>query len=331
MPIRPAVPRSSEHRNLLSLVATAAVVAALAPCEARAQEVPPRTTPNRAALGYPVQPPPPEPDPWVSTPSAPAASSAGDGPSTYGAPAAASANPPYGTYAPERDRVHDGEKKQKSEPSGFAFDLAAAAEMPIMMGGQATLEVPYRFLLQSEVGVMPGFSVDAVDSILVNAGAYDQTTSELVRNGLRGSVVGRFSVGWRPFVDHGFEILGGYTIASFGGGVSARQAVEAAAGTSLPAQIPDTDVVVHSTIHSLHLSLGWRWVVAEHFLIRMSLGYMQAVGSSSHVDVPDSLSQNQAVVSGVAVANQVLDAKLDDIYKTYVKLPVLGLSMGYRF
>jgi hypothetical protein len=290
----------------------------LSPRDALAQDrAPSAPTPDAAerpssSLGYATLPPP-KSDPWVASPSV-------DPPDRARA----------GTPSPEpaRDVVRPAAPK---EPPPVAFDVAAAAEMPIMMGGQATLEVPYRFLFQGEVGVLPGFAVDAVDSALVGAGAYGATTSELVRNGLRGSVVGRVSAGWRPFPDHGFEILGGYTVASFGGGVSARAAVEAAAGMSLPSQIPDTDVVVRSTIHALHVSLGWRWVIADHFLVRMSLGYMQAVGSSSHVEVPDSLAQNATVTAGVAAANQVIDAKLDDIYRTYVKLPVAGLSLGYRF
>lgn len=200
-----------------------------------------------------------------------------------------------------------------------------------MLGGQATLEVPYRFLFQGEVGVLPGFSIDAVDSALVGSGAYDATTSELVRNTLRDSLVVRLSAGWRPFPDHGLELLGGYTLVSLGGDVSARQAVESIAGVSVPAEIPDANIVIHSTVHSVHFGLGWRWVVADHFLVRMSLGYMQALSSSSHLEIPSELAGNPTVSAGAAVANGLIDAKLNDIYTTYVKLPVAGLSMGYRF
>ena len=212
-----------------------------------------------------------------------------------------------------------------------AFDAALAMEMPIMLGAQATVEVPYRFLVQGEIGVLPGFSVDAVDSALVGASAYDSNTSELVRNTLRDSLVVRLSGGWRPFPAHGFEVLGGYTLTSLGGSVSARTAVEAATGSPLPPEIPDASVLIQSTVHSVHISLGWRWVVADHFLIRTSLGYLQSVASSSHLEVPEVVAQHPEIAPQVDAANRALDRRLNDIYTTYVKLPVLGLSLGYRF
>lgn len=233
---------------------------------------------------------------------------------------------------PRRDREPDDVPKplEESEPP-VAFDAALALEMPIMIGAQATLEVPYRFLLQGEIGVLPGFSVDAVDGALVSAGAYDNNTSELVRNTLRDSLVVRLSGGWRPFPAHGFEVLGGYTLTSLGGSVSARTAVEAATGSVLPAQIPDTSILIQSTVHSVHVSLGWRWVIADHFLIRTSLGYVQSVASSSHLEVPEAVAQHPEISPQIDAANRALDRRLNEIYTTYVKLPVLGLSLGYRF
>lgn len=243
-------------------------------------------------------------------------------------PAAPLAYPTHSSATASSDRTTPPPLEPDPE---VAVDLALAAEMPLMLGGQATLEVPYRFLFQGEVGVLPGFSIDAVDSALVGSGAYDATTSELVRNTLRDSLVMRLSAGWRPFPDHGLELLGGYTLVSLGGDVSARQAVESIAGVTVPAEIPDAQIAIHSTVHSVHFGLGWRWVVADHFLVRMSLGYMQAVSSSSHLEVPAELAGNATVTNGAAVANGLIDAKLNEIYTTYVKLPVAGLSMGYRF
>lgn len=243
-------------------------------------------------------------------------------------------NPEPFVPAQPRGATADQVPEKKKEPratDSMAFDVALVTEAPIMMGGQATFEMPYRFLLQGEVGVVPGFFVDAVDGALKNAGAYDDATSQVVRGGLRNSLIVRLSGGWRPFPDHGFEILGGYTMTSLGAGVSGKQAVEAASGISIPAEIPDGDVVIHSTIHSVHVSLGWRWVIANHFLIRASVGYMQGVASSSHLEVPASLSQNPTTAAYVSQANTAVDSFLDDKFKTYVKLPVLGLSMGYRF
>src|SRR6185369_6724833 len=141
----------------------------------------------------------------------------------------------------------------------------------------------------------------------------------LVRGGLGNSLVVRLSGGWRPFADHGFEIMGGYTLVSLGGGLSAKTAVEAATGIALPAQTPDAQIPLHSTVHSVHVSLGWRWVVADHFVIRASIAYLQAVSSSSHVDLPAGIPATPAVSTQLAQVNQSIDTVLNDTYKTYVK------------
>ena len=213
----------------------------------------------------------------------------------------------------------------------IAGDVAFAVEAPIMLGAQATLELPYGFLLQSELGVLPAFAIDAVDGALVSSGAYDASVSNLVTGSLGDSLVFRLSGGIRPFPDAGFEMLVGYTVVALGGGVDARDAVAAAGGGALPVAIPEGEVTLHSTIHNVHMSLGWRWIIADHFLVRASVGYLQTVTSSSSVRVPSAWQSDPTVSAAVAVANPVIDTELASVYSTYVKLPVLGLSMGYRF
>ncbi len=152
-----------------------------------------------------------------------------------------------------------------------------------------------------------------------------------MRSTLQNSLVVRASAGFRPFSSHGLEIMGGYTLASLGGGVSARQAVEAVSGVAVPAEIPDAQIQLRTTIHSLHVSLGWRWVVADHFVIRASLAYLQSVGSSSSLAVPASVAAVPAVAARVDQVSQAVDTTLNDSYTKYAKLPVMGLSLGYRF
>jgi hypothetical protein len=313
MPSAPAAPiaRSSRSPRLLALAAAA--VAALAASTASAQQASPAA---RALPGYTLATPP----------------SAGTDPG--GDPGGFTV---YPSFAPAPGRVEtspalpDAREPVEAPSSAPAFDLAVATEMPLMIGGQATLELPYRFLLQGEVGVLPGAFVNAVDGALVAAGSYDATTSQIVRGALSSSLIVRLSGGWRPFPAHGFEVMGGYTLASMGAGVSARQVIESAAGITVPAEIPDGELQLHSTVHSVHVSLGWRWVVADHFVIRASLAYLQSVASSSHIDVPAALQGVPAVAARIDQANQTIDATLNDTYTKYVKLPVLGISMGYRF
>lgn len=232
--------------------------------------------------------------------------------------------------APARPAPDAAVKAPKNEGSA-SFDLGCATEVPLMVGAQATLELPYRILLQGEVGVLPAAYVNGIDGLLTGAGAYDATTSELVRSSMQNSLVVRASAGVRPFEDHGLEILGGYTLASLGGGVSARQAVEAVSGVAVPAEIADAQIQLRTTIHSLHVSLGWRWIIGDHVVVRASLAYLQSVGSSSSLAVPSTVTALPGVAAQIDQISQKVDTTLNDAATKYVKMPVVGLSLGYRF
>jgi hypothetical protein len=212
-----------------------------------------------------------------------------------------------------------------------SFDIGAATEVPLMVGGQATLELPLGFLLQGEVGVMPTGFVNGIDSVLTGAGVYDASTSTLVRNTLKTSLVVRGSAGIRPFTNHGFEIMGGYTLASLTGEMGARQIVESMSGAALPPQVPDAQIQLKTTIHSVHVALGWRWLIGDHVVVRASVAYLQSVGSSSSLSIPSTLTAVPGVAAQVAQVNQTVDTTLNDTLTKYLKIPVLGLSLGYRF
>jgi hypothetical protein len=218
----------------------------------------------------------------------------------------------------------------RREPPPVAFDVAFVTDAPLLMGGQLALEVPYRFLFQVEAGAMPDFFVNAIDGVFVTSGVYGQSTSDLIHEDLGTPFVLRLSTGWRPFTDHGFEILGGYTLTTLSAMVPASQAL-GALGMALPAGIPDEPIGLSSVIHSFHVALGWRWVVADHFLVRASLGYMQGVASATHVDVPAAYTSMPGSAPIIRQASDTIDRALDDGFKTYVKLPIVGLGVGYRF
>ncbi|MFO0617460.1 MAG: hypothetical protein U0414_32995 [Polyangiaceae bacterium] len=264
-------------------------------------------------LGYTGNAPSPAPNPWIAERDTPERA----GPTARGSTGDAAAE--------------DEDAAAERERTSFGGDLAFATEAPIFMGAQGTLKLPYGFLFQAELGALPSFYVNAVDGALVSANVYSEVVSSLVTSGLKNSFVMRLSAGMRPFPAHGFEVLGGYTLTTLGGGVSARAALEAVGGVTLPAQIPDAEIGLQTTLHSFHVSVGWRWVIADHFLVRASVGYLQSVASSSHIEVPDSAASIPGASDVIAKANQTIDSTLDENYKTYVKLPVLGLGLGYSF
>ncbi len=84
------------------------------------------------------------------------------------------------------------------------------------------------------------------------------------------------------------------------------------------------DLSISSQLHNTHLGLGWRWIAADHIVIRAGLGYTLCVAASSSVEIPDDPKAEN-------LANDRVDAVTGEIYLTYFKLPVVSLAAGYRF
>ncbi|MFT3768611.1 MAG: hypothetical protein QM820_24460 [Minicystis sp.] len=307
-----------------------------APPTANAPDAPPPApTPEPAApapAADPQQPAPlapapaaPAPVPYAPAPFAPA-------PTPFSSTAAFAA--PAITFAPSpsdgRDVATPAAPRQERD---FHLDVGFGTELPISVGGVVTAEVPGRVLLQLGLGFMPHGYAYAIDGFLTSVGAYDQTISNLVKNALGNSFVLRASAGWRPFSGHGLEILGGYTLMTLGGQTTAADvinAVLAEGGSSqrVPAGV-NADVPLAATLHNVHVSLGWRWLLADdHLVIRASLSYIQCVASNVGVSLAN-MGGTAASMEGAV--NQGLNNFLSPYFSTYAKAPTLGLSAAYRF
>lgn len=157
--------------------------------------------------------------------------------------------------------------------------------------------------------------------------AYDDTTGDIIRHSLRNSLILRPSIGWRPFEHAGFEVMAGYTRMILGGGVSAREVVEAISGENLDNIDADVNIPLRTTMNAFHASLGWRWRLTDHLVLRASVGYLQAFSSNTSVriNVPPQLRDE------LATLNRALDAYVDDITKSYIKTPTASLFLAFRF
>lgn len=322
-------------RSFLVLVSFLAA-AALAP-SAFGQAAPYQAATAAGSYGAPSQPAPSAPSYGYKTQPAPAsygrAAQPAPAASSYGyvmQPAPASYR--YFVRAAEGPRAESAAPKPE-RPRDYHVDLGVGTEVPLYVGGLLTAELPHRLLLQVGVGVMPRAYIEAIDSALTQAGAYDAAVSTLVRNSLGNSMVVRASIGGRPFPDHGFEILGGYTLLTMGGAVAPSDVINAVlADTGASLQVPAGlagDIPVSATLHNFHASLGWRWLLADdRLVIRASLSYFQTLDSHVSVKIPQTAT---AIVPYEGQINSQINALIGPYFAKYAKAPTLGLSAAVRF
>jgi hypothetical protein len=208
----------------------------------------------------------------------------------------------------------------------FAVDLTATTWVPLSVGPEVTAELPGRVLLSAHVGWMPELYGRSVTDVLRRSGA-DDGVGALVDGAMRDATLWRLTAGWRPLASAGLELSAGYAHVGVDGASSAGEVaplLPAALGERLSEEIGASDVTLSSSIHNLTVAAGWRWLIADHLVIRANVGYLHAIASSSELDIQDRPDLAR-------VAAPVVERALNDRYMRHVRLPVVGLGVGYRF
>lgn len=204
--------------------------------------------------------------------------------------------------------------------------LEAGTWFPALVGGRVSVELPLRLQVSTTLGVMPDAYLDATQSVLVAAQAYDELTASLIDAALKNSVLFRAQVGWRPFADAGFSVQAGYGFAALGGGLTGAELIAAVTGKTLSNEAR-VEVTASAFVHQLTVEIGWQWFVWKGLFVRASLGGFFSFASSTQLTAPTLPSRAQQSLEPVLVEGEHY---LDDTITTYVHAPVIGLTIGYQ-
>ena len=207
-----------------------------------------------------------------------------------------------------------------------AYHLTAelATDFPVFVGAEATFELPYRIVVGLGIGGVPTAYLQATSAFVTSVANLDDPAADVVTEALSGSWMTRLFVGWRPVADHGFFFRFGYGALNLSGRLD--DGASLAQVTGLPAAAAaggSTDL--GSTLHGVELLIGYRWHL-DSITIRAGLGAFLTFGASAQIEVDSPL--NPALSNDLARRGEDY---LEDIYRTYVFTPSLGLGVGYDF
>ena len=99
------------------------------------------------------------------------------------------------------------------------------------------------------------------------------------------------------------------------------------ADEQLPGGVVD-QVPMSGTVHAFQIGVGYQIELRAHLSLRLSLAYFQIVGSGTGIDVDVANARAQRVVTRI---ENRLDEYVRDLLTTYVKSPLFGLAVVWRF
>jgi len=184
------------------------------------------------------------------------------------------------------------------------------------------VQTPAGLFAQLSVGHTPQAYLEAVSSAIGAAGAYDGDLASVVSEAIaNGAWNVRAGIGFTAL--GGLELSVGYTWLTASADLSPR-AVEVAVGQRVhwPGM---TAVPIQLDIHALYGRVGWRFVVEDHFVARVAVGWTHAVASSTHVEVPAEIREQPRDPAAR------METATSEALAEYGFTPELLLSAGYRF
>jgi hypothetical protein len=214
-----------------------------------------------------------------------------------------------------------------AQSSDMHLDIEVGTDLPISVGGTASLQVPYGIRVSTGLGTLPAGYVTIINEVVTSLDGYNDATADLVEQTLQNSLVWRTHIGW--IADFGLYIDAGYTLATLGGGSSVEEIIVGIVGREPPSRGAEREYDIESTLHMLDVEIGWKGVFWDAFVVRAALGFSGTIASKTTVQ--QRFSVNGPVVQrGIDEFEGFVEKYLDDTYQTYVFTPVFTVSLGYR-
>ena len=210
----------------------------------------------------------------------------------------------------------------------WSMYLATEVPLSVTLGGQ--LELPSRWRFRLGIGSVPRPYAELANSTAAALGAYDDVTAEVISAALTDSGVVDLDVAWRPLEGSGWTVSVGATALALGGSTSNEDIIAAATGTPRPEGADRAPRLynVQSTLQLLTLDSGYEWRLGEDWALEAWGGWAFTTASNSQITFNFDAGLLQPLFELFAAHAA---GALDEVYRSYVHPPIIGVRAHYVF
>ncbi len=220
--------------------------------------------------------------------------------------------------------AHAEPAEQPADARKWHLGIEGMTDFPLSVGAQVWAELPYRIRLSMSSGEMPDAYLQAINSIAVSAGAYNQSQADFITELLDRAATWRLHVGWRPFRRRGAYIEGGFGILTLEKGLALADVIQLATGFPVPQEANiGLGYKVNSVVETLGVEVGWVWYPWRNLTLRLSIGFAAAVGAQVSI-TPNFLSTTQQLFTHFA------EDYAAELLQKHLVIPTVGLAVGWR-
>jgi len=199
------------------------------------------------------------------------------------------------------------------------------------MGVLAEYRVHKNVHLGIDFGYMPSPYVDLINTINENLGVYGESTSEVISNSLQNSFVFSPQTKFFPLKKFPLYVTAGYTLVALGAGINSIETLsvifpnfaDSAVGAFQSSTFSNnfsSDIPVTTILHNAKVGTGIKHTFRNHIFLTGELAFFKAFYSSTII-----------TDSSLDSLESELDYYMNDLYVTYITIPVIGFAIGYSF
>jgi len=213
------------------------------------------------------------------------------------------------------------------------LDAAIVTDFPILTGASVAWQHPSRLRLEGTAGILPEPYVGTINWAMTTFDVYSDTTAELIDVVLQNAIVMHGQVGYQVLPSRPLTVSLGYQHIGFAGDTTD---IALFADAAIPQDIIDAaaaefgELEVDLTSHMVTGEVGYEWLIKERFVVRSSMAFAYTVKANTTVSATEEAA-NPAEEDLITLVNDATADYLDFVFEEWVHLPMIGVSLGYRF